>query len=342
MKQIGIAIAVLIVGYLGFKGLSSLKKEQPHRALPPVIKTIEAKVVSLQTLRPGITALGRIQSDHEISLSAEVSGKAMPTEKVFKTGVSFTKGEVLIIVNKDQARLALNSSMSDLLNALAKTIPEIKVDFPDHYDKWDEFFRNISFDKKLPSLPETNDEKEKLTVSRLNIFKLYFAARQAELTLEKHTIRAPFNGTVTAASIQPGTIVRPGLVLGTIVRTDRMEIEVSVPTADLVWIKKGSKASITIVETGEQAVGTISRIGKAISREDQTVAMYVSLNANRYKNIIDGMYAQVSIQGKPIKQAYELPREAVFNVNHIYLVKDAKLTSAQVGIARLGSNYRRP
>jgi hypothetical protein len=99
----------------------------------------------------------------------------------FQPGQSFKRGDLLIKVDDRQMKLDLNSAKSDFLNALATVLPEIKVDFPDRYEIWQNYFNSCGFDKELASLPEVEDQKIKLYLTRFNVYKLYFTAQNLDV-----------------------------------------------------------------------------------------------------------------------------------------------------------------
>ncbi len=75
--KILIPLLIVLAGLAAMKGLAKLKKPQRKHTRPPMVKTLQVEVVEKQTLRPAITALGRVRSEHPIKLAAEVAGTVM-------------------------------------------------------------------------------------------------------------------------------------------------------------------------------------------------------------------------------------------------------------------------
>ena len=40
-------------------------------------------------------------------------------------------------------------------------MPDIRLDYPEQYEKWEQYLRDFDFDKPTPKLPAINSEKEK-------------------------------------------------------------------------------------------------------------------------------------------------------------------------------------
>ncbi len=338
MVRILIALGIVISGFGLYKGLASFKEPQKKRTRPPQVKPVRVQVVRLDEISPEIQALGRVKSEHPVELSAEVSGTAVASAFNFKNGASFHKGQVLLRIDDRRAQTGFKSAVSALMNALAGFLPEVKIDLPEVYDKWHGFFNKLSFEK-LPDLPDYSNNKEKLFLSRFNIFSLYFAASNHSINLEKHILRAPFRGTVVQSAIRAGAMVRAGVPVGQIVRTDRQEIEVPLALADVKWVEKGKPVQIVIQETGDTAAGKILRISKALQGQSQTVNVYLSVKNTNRVILLDGMYASVSFKGRSLADGVVLPRQAVYGNREVYVIQGGRLKTRQVEIAKMGGGF---
>ena len=158
-------------------------------------------------------------------------------------------------------KVQVESNNTDDAAMLDEVLPELKADIPGVFKKWNGFFQQLSFDN-LPELPRVDNQQEKLYLSRFNVYNLYFATRSQKILLEKHFLRAPFKGTVISSNIRPGSMVGVGITLGSIVRTDRMEIETPLPISDAQWVERKKPVKITVSETGQKLSGKVDRFAE--------------------------------------------------------------------------------
>ena len=157
------------------------------------------------------------------------------------------------------------------MTALATVLPEIKVDFPEEYDTWQNYFDQVEFNQKLTPLPEAANQKIKLYLSRFNVYKLYFQVRNLEILLNKHFFVAPFTGSIVSADLRIGSTARPGTKLGEIINLDNLEVETPIAAEDIQWIDQETRVKFTSSEMSGEWTGKIKRIGKSIDEVTQTL-----------------------------------------------------------------------
>jgi RND family efflux transporter MFP subunit len=228
----------------------------------------------------------------------------------------------------------LNSAKSDLLSALAITLPEIKTDHADAWAEWQEFFSGCDFDHNLPTLPETSSERLKLLLARFNVYKLYYTVRDQEIVLEKHRFYALFDGSILQVNLRTGSTARNGSLLGSIINLERQEVQVSLPASDLSWIDTSRPVELTSSETTERWQGRVARVGSNVDIRTQTVDLFVAIDQNGSPPLLNGVFLRASIPGRTIDNAVTIPRSAVYDDKYVYRVIDGKLESCEVTIAR--------
>ncbi len=323
---------LLILGFVFMRTLTGLRKEEPKREAPVRAKIVDTQVVELADIPASLVAFGRIASTQPVTLISEVNGTLLQGDVSFQPGQSFKKGDVLIKVDDRQMRLDLNSTKSDLMTALATVLPEFKVDFPDDYQVWQDYFNNIDFGKELAPLPEVKDQKLKLYLSRFNVYKLFFAARNLEIRLEKHEFRAPFNGSIVTTELRVGSTVSPGSQLGEIINSDKLEVEVPIPAKDVEWISQNKIITLTSEEISGTWTGRINRIGTRIDDRTQTVPAFISIDGPGRNRLFEGSFLRAEIPGEIIKNAIAIPRRAIYEEKFAYIIKNGKFDYREVDI----------
>ncbi len=329
-----IPAGILGMGFLLMLLFLNMREDAPKRAFNPRPKLVETMVVNLDRVVSNIQAYGRAASKQPIELFSEVSGTIMAGDVPFLAGQSFQKGDLILKIDDRQTRFQLESKKSEFLSALAVALPEIKSEYPDEYDIWQDYFDNCSFSKKLAHLPEVDNRKIKLILARLNVYKLYYAVLDLEVTLEKHFKYAPFDGSIVYAEISIGSTARNGSYLGTIINLQDMEVEVPVPIEDMQWVDFENPIIFKSKELGGQWVGKIKRVGSTIDERTQTIPIYMSAKQGNPHVLINGIFLEANIPGLHVDSAVVIPRRAIYNEKFVYLVENGKFVYREVSVAR--------
>lgn len=333
-KVIMIPISILLAGFLIMVFLISFQEDPPDAKPTPPLKIVDVEVVQLQNVPTKITGYGRLTSTQPVILYSEVNGTLLNGSIPFLPAQSFKKGDLFLKIDDRQIILDLNSTKSDFLNALAAVLPEIKVDFPEEYVVWQTYFNNCSFDKRMETIPETNNQKIKLFLSRFNVYKLYFLVNNLEIQLEKHYFYAPFNGSILTADLRAGSTARVGIRLGEIINLDDMEVEVPISSQDVQWIDRKKSVKFSSSEISGEWSGKIKRIGKNIDTRSQTVQVFISVGNSHKDELLNRVFLKAEIPGNTVDHAYSVPRKAIYEENFVYLIKDGKLDYHEINVAR--------
>lgn len=313
--------------------LLSLREDAPKRTPVPKPRSVSAEVVSLGPVEARINAYGRVVSAQPIQLISEVTGTIEEGALPFRPGLSFDEGDTLVVIDDRQARYRLNSTKADLLTALAQVLPEIKIDFPDRYQVWQDYFDAVRFDRTLPVMPESGNEQIRLFLARFGVFKLYFSVKEQEITLSKHYFEAPFEGAILSTSLSPGATARSGSVLGQIVNLERLEVDIPIPMIDIAWVDESRPVRLTSSEMSGKWQGTVARVGSAINAETQTAHIYVDI-LDQEVALLEGVFLRADLPGRIVDNAIRVPRQAVYEDNYVYLVVDGAFEYRSVEIAR--------
>jgi multidrug efflux pump subunit AcrA (membrane-fusion protein) len=332
-------VLIVIAGVVAMWFLSSFKTAPGKKKPEPVIKIVETRSVELDDIPAEIVAYGRLASSQPVILYSEVDGTLQRGDLNFRPGQSFKQGTLLLKIDTRQITLDINTAKSDLLNALASVLPEIKLDFPEKFPVWQDYFNSCRFDKKIPDLPAAANQKIKLYLSRFNVYKIYFTIRALEILYEKHFFYAPFKGSIVSADLRVGSNARPGTRLGEIINLENLEAEMPVPAEDIRWIDRSKPVTLTSSEIEGTWTGTIRRIGKTIDTRTQAVQIYIEVDQSGDENLYDGVFLKATIPGLTIPHACIVPREALYEQQFVYVVEDDKLSYRSVQVTRRQPDY---
>ncbi|MDC3337005.1 efflux RND transporter periplasmic adaptor subunit [Flavobacteriales bacterium] len=298
------------------------------------LKFVNTETVKLQTYASEIEALGRVNSTQAISVMAEVQGILLSGNLPLKKGTSFTKGQVLFGVNSNDASLLIAARKSNFLTLLANILPDIKVDYPNHYEVWNMFFDNIDMERPLPPIPPLVSAKLKTLLATRNVLSEYYSIRADQVRLSKYTITAPFSGTIVDAFTDVGAIVNPGSPVINIINNSALEVECQVKMDEAKLVKIGAKTILTD-DQDNSWLGKVRRKGQYLNPNTQSVPVFVELVSTE-NEVFNGMYLLSSIDGDSIPNVFEIPRSALLgNSAEVYVVRDSILIRQNVDVVLL-------
>ena len=333
-KRLLLPLLIVATGFGIMQLLASFKKEQKRMPPRPFVRTVATQKIHYGSIAPTIQSIGRVSALERVSLTPEVSGLILNSSFKLYKGQSFKKGTILFKIDSSQIFFGYSSTVSDLQNALAGMLPELATDQPQALEGWQTFFSQLTV-TTLPDLPPPHSDRVKLLATRYGVYKLYYLAQQQRNTLEKHTVYAPFNGTVETTQVFPASMARAGVTVATIVRTDAVEIELALTDQQIPFIKKDMEAAVFIEGTSESRSGKVHRISNVLDERMQTASAFVRLTGSTAENFKSGAYATVRFTGTPLDHAVVIPRKAVHNKKFVYTISADTLAEAEVTIACL-------
>lgn len=332
---VAVALIVLLGGAAALSLMFvSMKPEPPHRPDPEVKRFVRAKTVEYSDIVSPLRREGRVVSSSEVALVAEASGRIEPGNVVLRKGTSFRKGQLLITIYKDEAELALKARKSQFLTTISTLLPDLKVDYPDNYSAFQRFFNEIEMDESLPELPEFDNEKLKIFLASRGVLSDYYAIKQDEKRLSRHSLYAPFDGTFTQVNYEVGAYINTGGQIARMIRTDQLEVEVPVENSQSNWIKVGDEVIVYSRDNENVRNGVVVRKSDFVDHSTQSRSIFVKVYNSGGEKLLAGEYKEVEFPGQEITQAMVLPRNAVFNSNEVFIIVDGRLKKEEINILK--------
>ena len=324
--SIALGIALVIASVFIVKTMIANNKI-PEKKAAKIIKTVYVDVVENKDIPITIKANGNLVAKNKIVIFSEVQGVLETTSKEFKAGNTYKKGEVILKINNEEHYANLQAQKSNLYNAITSIMPDIRLDYPVEYEKWQAYLISFDFDKTTPVLPEINSEKEKFFVSGRNIYTTYYNVKNMEVRLSKYTIRAPYKGILTEALVNLGSLVRQGQKLGEYINPSIYEMEVAINANYIDLLEKGNSVKLHNLSSSKTWIGKIIRVNGKIDQASQTVKAFIQVAG---KELREGMYLEANLVAKKEKDAYEMPRKLLVNNESVYVLKDSVLDLVRV------------
>jgi membrane fusion protein (multidrug efflux system) len=321
-RQIVILISILVV--LGLIYIPILFNNQKEESKKPEEKSNYVPVFLAQNKvhNQTISSYGQIVGNAQLNVSMQVQGEIDRENRTLKPGTHFKKNEILIRVDRVEALYNLLSRRSAFINLISGILPDIYMDFPDEKAKWDNYLSKISATAALPALPAFNSQKEKLLVNGRNIPSEYYSIKSAETQIEKYFYVAPFEGVIIESMIEPGSMISPGAQLLTISKTGDYEVKAPIDIRNLELFKKTEEIYFVDAKKDTVGNGKLSRVGKTINQQTQSVDAYFSIKPQNNQEIIIGGFVNLNIEIPLFEESVLVPENAVYD-NTVQILKDS-------------------
>lgn len=324
MRNIILSIigVVLIIASIFFAKKLIANKNKPRPVAAKVVKTVFVDTVKNATIPIVLPANGNLTAKQRVELYSEVQGIFRTGNKLFKPGQMYRRGEALIRIDASEYYASVQSAKSNLYNSIAAIMPDLRLDFPEVFPKWQTYLNNFDLAKSTPELPKMTSEKENYFITGRGIVSSYYNVKNLEQRLSKYVITAPFDGILTEALATEGSLVRNGQKLGDFINPKIYEMEVAISKSFANILKVGEKVSLTNLDRTESYSGTVSRVNGSIDPNTQTITAFIEV---AHENLKEGIYLEASLNAKDIEDAIEINRNLLLDDQKIFVVNDSLL-----------------
>lgn len=316
-----IGILLIVLSYLFAEKLIA-DKHKPKPVKEKVVKTVFTDTVKNRTIQIVVPANGSLVAKRRVELYSEVQGIFKASNVLFRPGQKYGKGQSLIRINSDEYYSSVQSAKSNLYNTIAAIMPDLRLDFPEIFQKWQDYLNGFDLSKTTPELPKMTSDKENYFITGRSIVSSYYNVKNLEQRLNKYSIYAPFSGIVTEALVTEGSLIRSGQKLGEFIDTSAYEMEVSLSKSYASLLKVGESVKLTNLDKTETYKGKVSRVNGSIDAATQTITAYIDVKNEALK---EGMYLEAELNVKEEPNAIEIDRNLLSEKGEIFIVKDSLL-----------------
>jgi membrane fusion protein (multidrug efflux system) len=164
---------------------------------------------------------------------------------------------------------------------------------------------------------------------------------QALTSAEETTIRAPFAGEIATRMVSLGEYVTPQTALVTLVRTDPLRIELSVPQQHLQDVQPGQRVSLVVdAIPGRKFDATVRYVSAAVERNTRSLTVEAVV-PNDDGVLRPGLFATARLQTGAAQRVVEVPVAAVrtsAGVSRVYVVQGGVITERVLSIVERGQS----
>ena len=317
-KKIYVIGTIVLVLVIAVVAIAAAKK----RDKPILITTDKAFRTNITQI---VTATGKIQPEVEVKIAPEVSGEIV--DLPLKEGEVVHRGQMLMRIKPDAYRAQVESQQAALNSSRAASVrnqaelEKANIDFK----RVDQLHRaGLLSESEWNNAKTARDSaKAALDTAHFEIERAEGSLRQINEALSKTTIYSPSDGTISSLTSRVGErVVGTSQFAGTevmrIADLDNMEARVNVNENDVVDVKVGDVARITVdAYPGREIRGIVREIAStALTRnagtQEEVTNFEVKISIpDRTLRLRPGMSATADIETATVSNVVAVPIQSV-------------------------------
>lgn len=134
------------------------------------------------------------------------------------------------------------------------------------------------------------------------------AATLAGINLSRSLVTAPFDGVVAQLAVEAGEVTSPNAPIARVVQLDPVTVNLSVTDRDVVHLRPGTAAEISVDSQGTPYQGTITTVSPAADLRTRSFVAEVSV-PNPDRRLLPGMIATAHIAEQVASDAIVIPQD---------------------------------
>lgn len=349
-----LVFVILAVG-VGIAALLKLTRKAPARMekqfIPPLVKV---QTVHRKDIQMVVHGFGNVQPKVEAEVVPQVTGKVVAISPNLKNGGFVKAGEILITIDPCDYQLAVQAAQADVASA------EVALEIEEAEAKGSKEDWELLYPGREPPSPLIV-RKPQIRQASTRLQAAQAALTTAKLNLERTRLSMPFAGRVVRETVDLGQYVNIGQSVGKIYGIDMVEIVVPLEDWELAWFHiPGNPVSIngsSVKKTGSSVEvradfaganhawdGYVVRTTGEIDKTSRMVSVVVEVpepfkEANGRPPLVPGMFVELFIKGKTLKNAIPVPRDAIRGRNKVWVVEEGALHIKTLQVARADRDF---
>jgi RND family efflux transporter MFP subunit len=306
-----IPLALIAIVVIKLKSNKEIVKDKVYQYDKEQAIHVQVDTIKLELIGAEFAYSGTFEPNKETKLSAEIQGKI--NDVLVDVGTFVTKGQSLIQLDNSLLKLQLQSA-------------EVQVE-------------GLEADVKRFTVLANADAVQGVQLEKAELGLKSAKVQRATLIeqINKTTIKAPFNGVVTAKLTEEGAFAAPGVPLLQITDISVLKFTVNVSENDLSSFQLNQTFTINADAYWDVLLsGKATMIGSKANIGSSFPVQFIVNNTSDLK-IKSGMFGKVNLKSDNQKSGIIIPSSAIVgssNQPQVYKVKNGKAVLHNVTIAQ--------
>lgn len=349
-----LAIVIICVGITSAVIFIKLKKPPQRKEQVAQAPLVEVEQLHAGDIQMVVQGYGTVNPKVQVDIIPEVAGKVVYIHPELIVGGLIHADKTILQIDPRDYELAVRQADSAVADAKVLLDTE-RAEAEVARTEWRQLHPDTEPTSSLV-LREPQIRKARALLdsaeAQLEIVKL---------RLERTSLSLPFDVLITTENVDLGQYVVTGQSLAKAYGTGSVEIEVPLKDSELAWFDvfknsifsngnsnraKGTPAEVRAAFAGTEHrwKGRVVRTAGQVNKTSRMIPVVVEV-PEPFKVIDDrppllpGVFTEVLIQGNTLHNAVAVPRDAIREGNHVWLVEDNHLRILPLKIVRTDKNF---
>ena len=306
-----IPLALIAIVVIKLKSNKEIVKDKVYQYDKEQAINVQVDTIKSELIGAEFAYSGTFEPNKETKLSAEIQGKI--NDVLVDIGTVVTKGQSLIQLDNSLLKLQLQSA-------------EVQVE-------------GLEADVKRFTVLTNADAVQGVQLEKAELGLKSAKVQRATLLeqISKTTIKAPFNGVVTAKLTEEGAFAAPGVPLLQITDISVLKFSVNVSENDLSSFQLNQTFSINADAYSDVLLsGKATMIGSKANIGSSFPVQFIVSNTSDFK-IKSGMFGKVNLKSDNQKSGIIIPSSAIIGSSsqpQVYKIKNGKAVLHNITIAQ--------
>lgn len=310
-----IPLAIIAIVVIKLKNNKEITQSKVYQYDKEQAINVQVDTLKLENVNAEFSYSGTFEPNKETKISAELQGK-----------INTILVDVGSVVSKGQTLIQLDNSLLKLqLQTIEVQIEGLEADV-----------NRYTILAKADAIQGVQLEKAELGLKSAKVQKATLLEQ-----INKTTIKAPFNGVVTAKLSEEGAFAAPGVPLLQITDITTLKFTVNVPEKDLSQFKLNQSYSLTADAYSEILLtGKTTMIGSKANMGSSFPVQFMVNNTSDLK-IKSGMFGKVLLKSETSEKGIIIPSSAIQGTDNqpqVYVVKNGKALLQNITISKKTQN----
>lgn len=302
MKTHKIAMFSLLISGAGLIESCKQREEKHLKNDPP---TVSVALVNSQDTVQAMSYSGSISPENTTEVAFAVAG--IVNKVAVEEGQAVTKGQFLASIDATEYEAALQIA--------SVTLNQVE----DAFDRFDALYKKGSF-----------PEKDYIEI-KSKVVQAQAAKAISKKRIDDSRLLAPSNGIITSKKVEAGASAAPGLPAFTIVKTDMVYAQFTVPESEIGKFARGMLVKVNVPTLGQIFNGKISIINPMADQVSKTFTLKVKLD-NSSGRLLPGMIVETTTAVATSHRQLSVPLTSITNdfdgISHVFIVDSSGIVKS--------------
>ena len=313
---------------------------------PSQVERAPISDLSFEQVKPTVSAMKPTATEHALSIdvtgnvtlagkariTSEVAGRVVWISPTFRNGGSIAANEPFVKIDPTEYELGVEAAEMAVEEAEARlSVARARAE---------ERERVFTRDNPGAEVPERIRGAPRIAKAEAALKSAQAALKLAVLQLERTNISLPYDGRVIATDLEIGEFVGPPDIvgrdarLGSVYRTDAIQVRAPIEQDDLAYLAPVIGRSATVRTSSATYAATVVRTSSTIAPKTRLATLFLNFADGEAAAALPlpGTFVAVEIEGPEFSNVFVLPESVLQDRDSVWIVEGGSLKAVQAHV----------